>query len=148
MNLSRLIPGQSSSSSNAATTPTRNDSQDDFAAFELRPVIRDFKLSGELFASNSDILLIYGKGTGEKQGNLLVSYELPSEPSSTSGGIRLLKILRLMRKVATQLETVPIMKLVLMIVDGIVTLYDIDSLAELATVKTPRVVLFTTWYVL
>ena len=111
----------------------------------MRPVIRDFKLAAELFASNGDIVLICGKSNQEKQEMLLVSYEIPSTTVSISASIRLLKVIKLRKKSVTQLETIPILKIALLLGDGIVTFLDIDSLAEIATVATTNITLFATW---
>jgi hypothetical protein len=121
------------------------DIQDDFQAFQMRPVIRDFKLTAELFASNGDIVLICGKGNQERQGMLLVSYEIPSTTASLSGSIRLLKVIKLTKRSVTQLETIPILKIALLLGDGIVSLLDIDSLAEIISVPTNNITLFSTW---
>jgi hypothetical protein len=130
-----------------SSTPTTSagDVQDDFQAFQMRPVIRDFKLSAELFASNGDIVLICGKGNQEKQGMLLVSYEIPSTTLSLAASIRLLKVIKLTKKSVIQLETIPIMKIALLLGDGIVSILDIDSLAEIATVPGGNVTIFSTW---
>ncbi|CAF1196424.1 unnamed protein product [Rotaria sordida] len=125
---------------------TITDVQDDFQAFQMRPVIRDFKLSAELFASNGDIVLICGKSNQERQGMLLVSYEIPSATASLSAPIRLLKVIRLTKRSVTQLETIPILKLALLLGDGIVSLLDIDSLVEITAVPTTNITLFSTWY--
>ncbi|CAF1347176.1 unnamed protein product [Rotaria sordida] len=124
---------------------TITDVQDDFQAFQMRPVIRDFKLSAELFASNGDIVLICGKSNQERQGMLLVSYEIPSATASLSAPIRLLKVIRLTKRSVTQLETIPILKLALLLGDGIVSLLDIDSLVEITAVPTTNITLFSTW---
>ncbi len=129
----------------SSLTVYTNDVQDDFQAFQMRPVIRDFRLSAELFASNGDIVLICGKGNQEKQGMLLVSYEIPSTSVSIAASIRLLKVIKLTKKSVTQLETIPVMKIVLLLGDGIVSILDIDSLAEITTVSTSNVTLFSTW---
>jgi hypothetical protein len=141
--LNRPITLTTNSSSSSAISP--GDVQDDFQAFQMRAVIRDFKLAAELFASNGDIVLICGKGTQEKQGMLLVSYEIPSIASSLAASIRLVKVIKLTRKSVTQLETIPIMKIALLLGDGVVSLHDIDSLAEIISVQTPNVTLFSTW---
>ncbi|UJR36280.1 hypothetical protein I4U23_029010 [Adineta vaga] len=137
-------PTVSNTPASPATSIT--DVQDDFQAFQLRPVIRDFKLSAELFASNGDIVLICGRGNQEKQGMLLVSYEISSTTASLAASVRLLKVIKLAKKSVTQLETIPILKIALLLGDGIVSLLDIDSLAEIATVTTNNVTLFSTWY--
>jgi hypothetical protein len=129
--------------STASLTGSVNDSRDDFSAYSMRPVIRDFKLLAQLFASNGDIVLICGKGNQDKQGMLLVSYEIP--PTTASAQIRLLKVAKLSQKSLTQLETVPVLKLALLLADGIVSLLDIDSLAEIATVSMNNTTLFATW---
>jgi len=141
---STRIPTMITNSS--SPTASAGDVQDDFQAFQMRPVIRDFKLSAELFASNGDIVLICGKGSQEKQGMLLVSYEIPSTTfSSLPAAIRLLKVIRLTKKTVAQLETIPIMKIALLLGDGIVSILDIDSLVEIATVPGGNVTLFSTW---
>ncbi len=129
----------------SSPTTSAGDVQDDFQAFQMRPVIRDFKLSAELFASNGDIVLICGKGNQEKQGMLLVSYEIPSTTLSLAASIRLLKVIKLTKKSVIQLETIPIMKIALLLGDGIVSILDIDSLAEIATVPGGNVTIFSTW---
>jgi hypothetical protein len=129
----------------SSSTILTGHAQDDFQAFQMRPVIRDFNLSAELFASNGDIIFICCKSSQEKQGMLLVSYEIPSTALPLAGSVRLLKMINLNKKCVTQLETIPIMKIVLLLGDGVVSLYDIDSLAEIATVKTSNVTLFSTW---
>jgi hypothetical protein len=129
----------------APATSSTSDVQDDFQAFQMRPVIRDFKLAAELFASNGDIVLICGKGNQEKQGMFLVSYEIPSTTVSLATSIRLLKVIKLAKKSVTQLETIPILKIALLLGDGIISLLDIDSLAEIATVPSGNVNLFSTW---
>jgi hypothetical protein len=137
----RTLTMTTSSSSSTASTI---DLQNDFQAFQMRSVIRDFKLTAELFASNGDIVLICGKGNQEKSGMLLVSYEIPSTALILASGIRLLKVIKLAKKTVTQLETIPIMKIALLLGDGILTILDIDSLAEIATVSN-NVTLFATW---
>jgi hypothetical protein len=137
----RTLTMTTSSSSATASTV---DLQNDFQAFQMRSVIRDFKLTAELFASNGDIVLICGKGNQEKSGMLLVSYEIPSTALILASGIRLLKVIKLAKKTVTQLETIPIMKIALLLGDGILTILDIDSLAEIATVSN-NVTLFATW---
>ncbi|CAF4650581.1 unnamed protein product [Rotaria sp. Silwood1] len=122
------------------------DAQDDFQAFQMRPVIRDFKLAAELFASNGDIVLICGRSKEERQGMLLVSYEIPSAIASITASIRLVKVIRLTKKSVTQLETIPILKIALLLGDGTVSLLDIDSLVEIATVSNNSITLFSTWY--
>ena len=122
-----------------------NDIQDDFQAYQMRPVIKEFKLSAELFASNGDVVLICGKGNQAKQDMLLVSYEIPPTATSSPASIKLLKVIKLTKKSVTQLETIPILKLALLLGDGVVGLYDIDSLAEISTVPTTSVILFSTW---
>jgi hypothetical protein len=129
----------------SSPTTSAGDVQDDFQAFQMRPVIRDFKLSAELFASNGDIVLICGKGNQEKQGMLLVSYEIPSTTIALAASIRLLKVIKLTKKSVIQLETIPIMKIALLLGDGIVSILDIDSLAEIATVPGGNVTIFSTW---
>lgn len=129
------------------SNPIVNDNQDDFQSFQIRPVIRDFKLSAELFASNGDIVLICGRSNQEKQGMLLVSYEIPST-ASLPGSIRLLKVIKLTKKTITQLETIPVLKIALLLGDGIISLLDIDSLAEICTVSNNNVSLFATSYVM
>ena len=126
-----------------APTVSTADVPDDFQAFQMRPVIRDFKLTAELFASNGDIVLICGKGNQEKSGMLLVSYEIPAPALAVASGIRLLKVIKLTKKSVTQLDTVPIMKIALLLGDGIVTILDIDSLAEITTIAS-NVILFST----
>mgnify|MGYP001115369793 FL=1 len=133
-------------SSSSSPSIATNDVTDDFQAFQMRPIIRDFKLSAELFASNGDIVLICGKGTQEKQGMLLVSYEIPSTTISIASSIRLLKVIKLTKKTVTQLQTIPNMKIALLLGDGIVTILDIDSLAEITTIPASNVTLFSTWY--
>lgn len=131
---------------NTTPTTTGGDVQDDFQAFQTRQIIRDFRLAAELFASTSDIVLICGKGVQEKQGMLLVSYEIPPANAPISAAIRLLKVIRLNRRTVTQLETIPIMKIALLLGDGNVSLYDSDSLAEIANVPVNTITLFSTWY--
>jgi len=130
-----------------STLPTTStgDIQDDFQAFQMRAVIRDFRLTAELFASNGDIVLICGRGNQEKQGMLLVSYEISSTTISVAASVRLLKVIKLTKKSVTQLETIPILKIALLLGDGIVSILDIDSLADIATVATPNITLFATW---
>lgn len=128
----------------SASTNAAGDIQDDFQAFQMRPVIRDFKLSAELFASNGDIVLICGKSNQEKQGMLLVSYEIAST-TSVNASVRLLKVIKLTKRSVTQLETIPILKIALLLGDDSVSLLDIDSLAEIATVPTSNIALFGTW---
>ena len=121
------------------------DSHDDFSAFQMRTVIRDFKLSAELFASNGETVLICGRSNQEKQGMLLVSYEIPATAAASITSIRLLKVVKLNKKTVTQLETIPILKIALLLSDGIISLLDIDSLAEIATVPASNITLFSTW---
>src|SRR5262245_32746110 len=110
---------------NSTSAPVSSgDVQDDFQAFQMRPVIRYFRLSAELFASNGDIVLICGKSNQERQGMLLVTYEIPSQALSLAASIRLLKVIKLTKKSVTQLETIPIMKLALLLGDGIVSVLD------------------------
>ena len=129
-----------------APTPTTppNDVQGDFEAFQLRPVIRDFKLSAELFASNGENVLICGKGNQDKQGMLLVSYHIPTTGVTLAGNIRLVKLVKLAKKTVTQLETIPSLKIALLLGDAIVTILDIDTLGELMTVSN-NAILFATW---
>lgn len=129
----------------ASPTAVTGDVQDDFQAFQMRQVIRDLRVSAELFASNGDIVLICGKANQEKQGMLLVSYEIPSSSVSIASSIRLLKVIKLTRRTVTQLETIPIMKIALLLGDGSVSIIDIDSLAEITTVPTGNVTIFSTW---
>lgn len=130
---------------NASAAPTTsNDVQDDFQAFQVRPVIRDFKLSAELFASNGEHVLICGKGNQDKQGMLLVSYHIPTTGVTLAGNIRLVKLVKLAKKSVTQLETIPSLRIALLLGDGIVTMLDIDTLAELTTVSNSAI-LFATW---
>jgi hypothetical protein len=130
-----------------STSPTTStgDIQDDFQAFQMRYVIRDFRLTAELFASNGDIILICGRSHQEKQGMLLVSYEVSSATISVTASVRLLKVIKLTKKSVTQLETIPILNIALLLGDGIVSILDIDSLADIATVATPNITLFATW---
>ncbi len=127
-----------SSPSNVST----GDVQDDFQAFQMRPVIRDFRLTAELFASNGEIVLICGKGNQEKSGMLLVSYAIPSTALSAAASIRLLKVIKLTRRTVTQLETIPIMRIALLLGDGTVGILDIDTLGEIATVPNSNYTLF------
>lgn len=120
------------------------DTQDDFQAFQMRPVIRDFKLAAELFASNGDIVLICGRNQ-EKQGTLLVSYEIPSSVTSSTASIRLVKVIKLAKKTVTQLETIPVLKLALLLGDGVITLLDIDTLVEITVVSASNIGIFATW---
>ncbi len=129
---------------NSSPTVQTGDLQDDFQAFQMRSVIRDFRLAAELFASNGDIVLICGKGTQEKQGMLLVSYDIPSAALSLASNIRLVKVIQLKKKIVTQLETIPIMKIALLLGDGIVTILNIDTLAEITNIPS-NIILFTTW---
>ena len=122
-----------------------DDISDDFQAFLMRPVIRDFKLTDALFASNGDFVLICGKGTQEKQGMLLVMYEILSTVIAIASSIRLLKVIKVAKKTVTQLETIPAMKIALLLGDGMVSILDIASLAEIATVPINYVNLFATW---
>ena len=126
----------------ASPTTSIGDLQDDFSAFQIRPIVRDFKLVAELFASNGNTLLICGRGNQEKQGMLLVSYDIPSSSSALSSSIRLNKVIRLTKKSVTQLETIPSLKIALLAADGIVSIMDIDSLADITTVTAS---LFSTW---
>ena len=131
---------------NSSATPVQSaDIADDFQAFQMRPVIRDFKLAAELFASNGDFVLICGRGTQEKQGMLLVMYEIPSTAISIASSIRLVKVVKLTKKTVTQLETIPAMKIALLLGDGMVSILDIASLAENTTVPISYVNLFATW---
>ena len=137
-------PGRNTRSSAMTVMPSTpslptSEGTDDFQAFQMCPVTRDFKLSAELFASDGDIVLICGRGNQERPGMLLVSYEIPST------SIRLLKVIKLTKKSVTQLETIPVLKIALLLGDGIVSLLDIDSLAEIITVPTNNVTLFSTW---
>ncbi|CAF3581543.1 unnamed protein product [Adineta steineri] len=132
--------------STLGNTPGGGDIQDDFQAFQMRAVIRDFKLTAEFFASNGDVVLICGRSNQEKQGMLLVSYAIPSTAISLSVSVRLLKVIKLTKKVVLQLETIPIFKLALLLGDGVVSLLDIDSLAEITSVPANNISLFTTWY--
>ena len=122
-----------------------SDAQEDFSAFQVRVVIRDFKLSAELFASNGEIVLICGRNNQEKQGMLLVSYEIPASSSAFTAPIRLSKVQRLSKKTVSQLETVPILKIALLLGDGIISILDIDTLQELTTVPVNNITLFSTW---
>ena len=74
-----------------------------------------------------------------------MSYEIPSTSVSLSTSIRLLKVIKLTKKSVTQLETIPVLKIALLLGDGIVSLLDIDSLAEIITVPTNNVTLFSIW---
>ena len=143
-------PGRNTRSSTMTVMPSTpsvptSEGTDDCQAFQMRPVIRDFKLSAELFASDGDIVLICGRGNQERPGMLLVSYEIPSTSVSLSTSIRLLNVIKLTKKSVTQLETIPVLKIALLLGDGIVSLLDIDSLAEIITVPTNNVTLFSTW---
>ena len=129
---------------NTPTAAASADLQEDFQAFQSRSVIRDFKLAAELFASNGDIVLICGKGSQEKQGMLLVSYEIPSAALSLAANIRLVKVVKLTKKTVSQLETIPALKIALLLGDGALTMLDIDTLAELMTVSN-NASLFATW---
>lgn len=123
----------------ASPTTSIADAQNDFAAFQMRPIIRDFKMVAELCASSGDTVLICGKGDQEKQGMLLISYDIsPSLPAS----VRLNKVVRLSKKSVTQLETIPSLKIALLAADGVVSVMDIDSLADITTVTAS---LFCTW---
>lgn len=135
---SPLVPNNSSPS------VSTSDLQDDFQAFQLRSVIRDFILSAELFASNGDIVLICGKGNQEKQGMLLVSCDIPSAALALTSNIRPVKVIKLTKRTVTQLETIPIMKIALLLGDGVVSILDIDTLGELTTVSSNGI-LFATW---
>lgn len=126
----------------AATSST--DLQDDFQAFQSRSVIRDFKLVAELFASNGDIVLICGKGNQDKQGMLLVSYEIPAAALTLAANIRLVKVVKLTKRTVSQLETIPSLKIALLLADGAVSMLDIDTLAEFMTVSN-NASLFATW---
>ena len=137
-------PGRNTRSSTMTVMPSTpsvptSEGTDDCQAFQMRPVIRDFKLSAELFASDGDIVLICGRGNQERPGMLLVSYEIPST------SIRLLKVIKLTKTSVTQLETIPVLKIALLLGDGIVSLLDIDSLAEIINVPINNVTLFSTW---
>ncbi|CAF0741235.1 unnamed protein product [Didymodactylos carnosus] len=134
---------------------TTTDISTDFQAFQVRPVIKDFRLAAELFASNGDVVLICGKEKQERQGMLLVAYEIQSRgsgnlstdyTSASTASVRLLKVVRINKKAVTQLETVPIIKLALLLGDGVLSLLDIDSLVEMATVPLPNLTLFSSWY--
>ena len=122
------------------------EASDDFAAFQMRPIIRDFKLNAELFASNGDIVLICGRGNQERQGMFLVSYEIPPVSAPQNAQIRLTKVSRLSRRAVTQLETVIPSRLALLLGDGTVALLDVHTLAEIAIVPVNNAVLFATWY--
>jgi hypothetical protein len=76
---------------------------------------------------------------------LLVSYEVSSATISVTASVRLLKVIKLTKKSVTQLETIPILNIALLLGDGIVSILDIDSLADIATVATPNITLFATW---
>lgn len=123
---------------------TTNDAQDDFQAFQTRPVIRDFKLTAELFASNGEHVLICGRGNQDKPGMLLVSYHIPATGMTLAGNIRLAKLVKLTKKAVTQLETIPTLKIALLLGDGIVSMLDIDTLGELMVVSN-NAILFATW---
>ena len=63
-------PGRNTRSSTMTVMPSTpsvptSEGTDDCQAFQMRPVIRDFKLSAELFASDGDIVLICGRGNQE-----------------------------------------------------------------------------------
>ncbi|CAF1187062.1 unnamed protein product, partial [Didymodactylos carnosus] len=134
---------------------TMNDIPTDFQAFQTRTIIKDFRLSAELFASNGDVVLICGKEKQEKQGILLVAYEVQSRSSGSvsndytpplSSSVRLLKVVRINKKTVTQLETVPIIKLALLLGDGVLSLLHIDSFIEMAAVPLTNLTLFSSWY--
>ncbi|CAF1055925.1 unnamed protein product [Adineta steineri] len=133
----KTVRSPTTSSISTLGNTTGGDIQDDFQAFQMRAVIRDFRLTGELFASNGDVVLICGRSNQEKQRMLLVSL-------SVSAGS--LKVIKLTKKIVVQLETIPIFKLALLLGDGVVSLHDIDSLAEITTVSTSNIALFSTWY--
>lgn len=119
--------------------------QDDFQAFQICPVIQNYKLSATLFASYGDIILICGQSPREHQRTLLLSYQIPSTTESLASSIRLLKLVRLSKTCVTQLETIPSMNIVLLLADGIVCILDIDTLTEITTIPVNNVTLFSTW---
>jgi len=123
-----------------------NESADDFSAFRVRPVIRDFKLNAELFASNGDIVLICGRGNQERQGMFLVSYEIPPASAPPSAQIRLARVNRISKRTVTQLETVIPLELALLLGDGTVTLLDVHTLTEITSVPVNNAAVFATWY--
>lgn len=139
------MPWGSSSSPTPNPAPSPQTTDDDFSAFELRTVIKDFKLSAELFASIGDIVLMCGRSTTDKGHNLLLSYDIPSQRTGVPAPIRLIKVNRLTKNNVTQLETAPVFRLALLLADGIVSLHDIHSLAEIATVSTVSTIMFTYW---
>ena len=127
------------SSLSVSNTGIPNDSQ----LFHMHSIISDFELSITLFASCGDILLVCGRGKEEKNSYFLCSYEIPSVIVSSTSKQCLRKIIQLAKKSVGQLEVIPKMKLVLVLGDGVISVFDIGSLTEICTVAN-NAVLFTT----
>lgn len=127
------------SSLSVSNTGIPNDSQ----LFHMHSIINGFELSAPLFASCGDILLVCGRGKEEKNSYFLCSYEIPSGIVSSTSKQRLRKIIQLAKKSVGQLEIIPKMKLVLVLGDGIISVFDIVSLSEICAVAN-NAVLFTT----
>ena len=117
----------------SATTASTVRTQDDFEIFQVRPILRDFKMSVELFASYGDRILVCGKDNHEKQSSLLVAYEVSS--SSLDRSIRLHKLVKLRAKSVKQLETIPALEILLLLADDSVNILDADTLSELMTLS-------------
>ena len=111
--------------------------------FRKHLVLSDLPLSLELFASHGDMVFICGKDNQRKEGFMLVAYEIPSVVASFACNIRLFKTIRLDKKKIQQLETVSALKILLLLADGIITIYDVNSLIEIGLISN-NTAFFTT----
>lgn len=133
------VMSNGTSSSLVSSTGIPNDSQ----LFHMHSIITNFELSAPFFASCGDILLVCGRGKEERSSYFLCSYEIPSALVSSTSKQSLRKIISLSKKNVDQLEIIPKMKLVLVLGDGIISVFDIVSLNEICTVAN-NAALFTT----
>ena len=116
---------------------------DDSQVFQMHPVISDLELSGVLFASCGNIIVVCGKGKHDKTSYYLCTYEIPSTNLWLTACPRLLKVTKSPTKSIIQLQTISTMKLALLLGDGAVSVYDIDALEEISGISN-NAVLFTT----
>lgn len=115
------------------------EASDDSQAFKLNPVISDLELSGVLFASCGNILLVCGRGKQDKTSYYLCTYEIPSATLWLTAWPRLLKMTKLPLKTVTQLQTIRTMKFALLLGDGAVCVYDLESLEEICAISNNAV---------
>lgn len=121
---------------NASLETARSvETQNGFEFFQKRLVLNDLQLSVELFASHGDMLFICGKENRPKGGFLLVVYEIPIAVLSFACNTRLSKTIRLEKKRVQQMETVSSLKILLLLADGMITIYDVNSLNEIGLIS-------------